>query len=102
MSPRLEELAAALDRPARPLFIGRKACLPSAPIFTGWVKDAVDVRAALRKIAPAGAAMLPACWPASEGTDGAHRTADVTDERNWPQRAPRRCATHLRRLTSLR
>ena len=83
VSPLLEELAEALDRPARPLFIGRKACLPSSPIFNGWVKDAVDVRAALRKIAPAGAAMLPAFWPASEGTDGAHRTSDVTDERNW-------------------
>ena len=83
VSPPLEELAAALDRPARPLFIGRKPCLPSSPIFNGWVKDAGDVRAALRKIAPAGAAMLPAFWPASEGTDGAHRTSDVTDERNW-------------------
>ena len=60
-----------------------KPCLPSSPIFNGWVKDAGDVRAALRKIAPAGAAMLPAFWPASEGTDGAHRTSDVTDERNW-------------------
>ena len=83
VSPSIKELAEALDRPARPLFIGRKPCLPSSPIFNGWVKDAGDVRAALRKIAPAGAAMLPAFWPASEGTDGAHRTSDVTDERNW-------------------
>ncbi|MDQ7774408.1 MAG: type I-E CRISPR-associated protein Cas5/CasD [Paracoccus aminovorans] len=26
----LDELAQALDRPARPLFIGRKPCMPSA------------------------------------------------------------------------
>ena len=81
-SPTLEDLAAALDRPARPLFIGRKSCLPSAPIFTGWVEEAADAHAALREIVPAGSAALRAFWPESEGTYGA-RTTDVTDERNW-------------------
>ena len=82
-SPTLEDLAAALDQPARPLFIGRKACLPSARIFNGWVKEAADARAALGAVAPPGAAGLLACWPESEGADGAHRMTDVTDERNW-------------------
>ena len=83
VAPTLEDLAAALDQPARPLFIGRKSCLPSAPIFNGWVKEAVDTRAALLEIAPQGATALLAFWPESEGTGGAHRTTDVTDERNW-------------------
>ena len=82
-TPALEDLAGALDRPARPLFIGRKSCLPSAPIFNGWVKEAVDARAALRAVAPAGATDLPVVWPESEGTAGAYRTSAVTDERNW-------------------
>ena len=34
-APTLDELAAALERPARPLFLGRKACLPAAPLFAG-------------------------------------------------------------------
>ena len=82
-SPTLDDLAAALDRPARPLFIGRKSCLPSAPIFDGWVNEANDARAALRAVAPAGTTNLPAFWPESEGTNGADRTTDMTDERNW-------------------
>ena len=34
-APDLDALAAALERPARPLFIGRKPCLPSAPLLCG-------------------------------------------------------------------
>ena len=34
--PTLDNLAAALQEPARPLFIGRKPCLPSAPLFAGF------------------------------------------------------------------
>ncbi len=37
-SPTVDELAAALFRPARPLFIGRKPCLPSEPIARGVVE----------------------------------------------------------------
>ena len=80
--PILDEIADALMQPARPLFIGRKACLPSAPIFEGWIA-APDIRAALSGIASPGATGLRAFWPASEGTEGAVRTMDVTDERNW-------------------
>lgn len=35
--PTLDDLARALDEPARPLFLGRKACLPAAPLFAGFV-----------------------------------------------------------------
>ena len=31
--PTLDELADAIDRPARPLFLGRKSCLPSTPLL---------------------------------------------------------------------
>ena len=45
-APTLADLAAALDRPARPLFIGRKNCLPSQRVLIG-LADAADVVAAL-------------------------------------------------------
>ena len=80
--PTLDELAAALNRPARPLFLGRKSCPPAAPLFRGWV-DAPDARAALCQVAPEGATNLRAIWPAAEGTEGATRTFDVTDRRDW-------------------
>ena len=82
-NPTLDTLAAALDRPARPLFIGRKSCLPSARIFGGWVPDAADARAALKAVAPPSAGALLAFWPEREGAAGAFRTITVTDERNW-------------------
>lgn len=72
--PDLDALAAALDRPARPLFIGRKPCLPSAPLFAGWVEGA-DARAALAALALPGRAI----WPMVDGESG----HDLPDLRNW-------------------
>ena len=72
--PDLDALAAALDCPARPLFIGRKPCLPSAPLFAGWVEGA-DARAALAALALPGRAI----WP-MVGDESGH---DLPDLRNW-------------------
>ncbi len=80
--PTLDALQAALEQPARPLFIGRKSCLPSSPIFEGWV-DAPAAREALEAVALPNSNGLLATWPAAEGTAGADRVASVTDERNW-------------------
>jgi len=49
--PGLDAVAQALDRPARPLFIGRKPCLPAAPIFAGFVEAADALDALLRWLA---------------------------------------------------
>ena len=81
-APTLDDLAMALARPARALFIGRKPCLPSAPIFDGWV-EAPNARGALRSLVPDGGEGRWAFWPASEGIAGAYWTTLVTDERNW-------------------
>lgn len=51
-TPTLADLAAALHRPKRPLFIGRKNCLPSQRILIGLV-DAADTVAALAHATPA-------------------------------------------------
>jgi CRISPR system Cascade subunit CasD len=93
--PTLEDLAAALDRPARPLFIGRKPCLPVAPLRHRLADGKAFLEAAtahealslLPRLTPLGEAprhrrsgssrrivaaeatplALPAQWPAGEG-----------------------------------
>jgi CRISPR system Cascade subunit CasD len=86
-SPDLDAIAAALDRPARPLFIGRKPCLPSCPLSVGTV-NAPSAYEALGSIpavdAPCGP--LRALWPEHEGpTEGhfVHRIVALPDLRNW-------------------
>lgn len=44
-APTLDELSAALDRPARPLFLGRKGCPPAARLAAGWADGATAVEA---------------------------------------------------------
>lgn len=72
--PSPDDLAAALDRPARPLFIGRKPCLPSGPLFQGWI-EAPDVKSALIALGLSG----PAIWPQTDEDIA----ADLPDMRNW-------------------
>lgn len=78
----LDALAQALSRPARPLFIGRKPCLPSVPILGGFV---IAVTAHQALIA-AGAGGTLAEWPEAEGPEpgqGATRAHSLPDRRNW-------------------
>ena len=79
-NPTLDDLAAALRRPARPLFIGRKPCLPSREIFSAWL-DEPDARTALSAVMPAGSECY-AQWPYEGSSDGVE-VRSITDERNW-------------------
>ncbi|WP_377295375.1 type I-E CRISPR-associated protein Cas5/CasD [Rhizobium sp. SG2393] len=103
----LDGLAAALHRPARPLFIGRKTCLPSRPLLPArqkdWFVEAPDAYGALGRVpcspSPAPRALskrsvsqgtlparLRAFWPLGEGPehgDAVHRIHDLPDLRNW-------------------
>jgi CRISPR system Cascade subunit CasD len=87
LEPTLDELAAALDRPARPLFIGRKPCLPSGRIFAGWL-EAENLLQALQT-APILATKNALSdhwtlqWPDGEGRLADDRALDLCDERNW-------------------
>jgi CRISPR system Cascade subunit CasD len=82
-SPSLDEVAKALDRPHRPLFIGRKPCLPVGRLVSGWV-EADSVLQALQ-LAPLSnnELGLRAQWPHGEGQLPGDRLVDVCDERNW-------------------
>jgi CRISPR system Cascade subunit CasD len=80
--PALAALAAALDEPARPLFLGRKPCLPTARICAGIV-DAGGLLAALATLpAPAGTSprvLMPANEPRQPGDE----LRPWSDQRNW-------------------
>ena len=86
--PTLDELAGALQEPARPLFFGRKPCLPSASLFAGS-RDGESVLAALLKWPlPEGldvAGPLRLLWPDGEGAAEVktNQRYMLTDQRNW-------------------
>ncbi len=88
-NPSLDRVAQALQNPARPLFLGRKPCLPSVPIHLERV-EASGVLAALREAprtrrAKAGNE-VPAWWPDEEPiADGMTKPIrlPVTDARDW-------------------
>jgi CRISPR system Cascade subunit CasD len=81
--PTLDEVALALDRPQRPLFIGRKPCLPVGRLVAGEV-EADSVLHALQ-LAPSDSGVngMRAQWPNGEGQLPGDRMVDVCDERNW-------------------
>ena len=84
-APTLDDLAAALDKPARPLVVGRKNCLPTDRLMAGWVV-ADNILGALQRAEPALHHDVRAQWPDGEGRlPGQHedRSLDVCDERNW-------------------
>jgi len=83
-APDLDALAEALARPARPLFIGRKPCLPAGLLLRGEpFVEAATAYDALRKVAGAEARAL---WPLGEGPNAGSevdRIIDLPDIRNW-------------------
>jgi CRISPR system Cascade subunit CasD len=82
--PALDDLAAALDHPARPLFLGRKPCLPSGRLFVGWQEgdDLIEVLRTVPLLSDVGA-IVRVQWPEGEGRLDGDRLLDLCDERNW-------------------
>lgn len=84
--PNLEDIEQALRRPARPLFIGRKPCLPAAPLLVGR-RQAEGLKAALaaEPLADIGPRhrpeRIPALWPLDE--EAAANTQERFDRRSW-------------------
>lgn len=83
--PTLSNVATALRRPERPLFLGRKSCLPAAPILAGRA-DVPTLLAALQRHAPSPRAdrtdyTMEAWWPSEDGASGAE--SRVHDIRDW-------------------
>ena len=85
-APTLDDLAEVLQEPARPLFIGRKPCLPSALLFGGFAEGETALAALLTT--PEADDAGQSCrllWPEREGVDNISpsRTYLLTDQRNW-------------------
>ena len=88
-APSVEHLAAAVQKPARPLFLGRKSCLPSGPLFLEIV-EAPSLRAALEQTPRLPTSWgdyddrpLAAWWPAEEGHGTEGRLVPTADLRDW-------------------
>lgn len=81
-APTLADIAHALDYPARPLFVGRKPCLPSTRVCLGIV-DADDLLAAIRGAPGAddssGSARIYAAFSAADATGAFEHYG----RRNW-------------------
>ena len=87
-TPSLDTLAEAFEKPARPLFLGRKPCLPSTLLLSNgpgrWVigDAAYD---ALRSVRGEGDA-LRAQWPMGQGPEAGEsveRIVDLADMKDW-------------------
>lgn len=86
--PTLDHIKSALREPARPLFIGRKSCLPAMPILIGemQVPSLVAAIATTPRVARGDAGPLPATWWDGDDAleaDGLSYVVAVTDERDW-------------------
>ena len=97
--PLVTTLLNALSMPARPLFIGRKACLPSRPLLDPelpLIKAGNALEALLgiplwnrygQKVP--GPQRLEACWPADiDYPDGKFELKKVYDKREWASQLP--------------
>ena len=79
--PTIDGLAAAVARPARPLFLGRKSCLPARPLLERPPFTAKNLCAALNTVPfdGDGAVELPDLPDEPEG----RRVREVADLRDW-------------------
>lgn len=87
--PTVVTVETALRQPARPLFLGRKTCLPAVPLLLGRVnasslREAI-VQAPLARPSDEGDDGFAAWWPHEEGASRPvqARLRPVVDERDW-------------------
>jgi CRISPR system Cascade subunit CasD len=86
-APTVDDLRAALEHPERPLFVGRKTCLPSEPLLLGTVR-ADGLLDALRRAPlpedPDDTERCRAWWPTRPDADEDEAfQRPVTDARDW-------------------
>lgn len=97
-SPDLESVKRALERPARPLFLGRKSCLPSRPLLdpNTPIAHGEDIVAILRAV-PVWDRMgnsidnpieREACWPGGLADRYPGELIRAADVRDWANQIP--------------
>ncbi|MFB6263815.1 MAG: type I-E CRISPR-associated protein Cas5/CasD, partial [Bradymonadaceae bacterium] len=86
-----DEIKEALVRPERPLFIGRKTCLPAAPLLLDRI-EAASLPDALERAPLADrvveevdgdTARCRSWWPVEPGAEEGDLAKPVTDRRDW-------------------
>jgi CRISPR system Cascade subunit CasD len=85
-APTLDDLAIALESPARPLFIGRKPCLPAARLFSGFAEALTALDAVIDAPVPAEGADNAGgriFWPEGEGERPHFRRFHLYGRRDW-------------------
>jgi len=96
--PTLEQVYNAFRKPARPLFLGRKTCLPARPLLDPDqpVREGPNIRAILQSVpiwTRDGSVYEPSedpigCWPAELGVGARGRIRRVFDLRDWANQLP--------------
>ena len=96
--PTLEAVREALQHPARPLFLGRKTCLPARPLLDPHtpMAEGSDVLEILRRtpvwnrsgLRTETASHHLACWPAHLGHGHRYELRRVFDLRDWANQIP--------------
>lgn len=96
--PSLADLQQALTKPARPLFLGRKTCLPARPLLDPQtpVVEGENLLVILAKVAVWDRRGKPAtdghpreaCWPAVLGAGDRGQIRRVYDLRDWTGQLP--------------
>ena len=85
--PTLDKIAQALRKPERPLFIGKKHCLPSARILEGFQEGDTTLDALLRWPIEDEEKSLQVSWSPGEETPRAMVTREtrtrISDLKNW-------------------
>lgn len=81
-SPTTDDLDVALTSPSRPLYIGRKSCIPSIPLRLDRREEKTLLDALLRTPAIHGNTRVMAQWPIEEQGPSSV-TVPVVDERDW-------------------
>lgn len=90
--PTLDDCARALEYPARPLFIGRKPCLPSSPLLVTRLDapSPLDVLISVSRVDAARTGIsndegLAAWWSPDDGGPEIHPSREIfiTDQRDW-------------------
>ena len=83
--PTLSDMAEAIQNPARPLFIGRKCCLPERPIFERTISAESDTEALYLSTPEIGLAEAQAQWDGPGQHASVRKTHElwVSDLKDW-------------------
>ncbi|HBK61216.1 MAG TPA: type I-E CRISPR-associated protein Cas5/CasD [Firmicutes bacterium] len=96
--PDLDAIKEAFERPARPLFLGRKTCMPARPFLdpVSPIMKGTDLLTILGMVPVWNREGVPEqesretwlCWTPREGEDGSWESRLVYDLRDWHNQLP--------------